>query len=94
MRNNYSMNIVLTQEQEEAAERLVKAGLFASKDEAIARSLDWLREEAEKLASIRATIERSIGEADRGLTRPANADEIMRRVRQRLAEEKAARPPA
>lgn len=88
IRNYEAMDISLTPEQDEAAESLVKAGLFASKDDAVACSLDWLREEAEKLQSIRAAVELSAEQSARGESRPVTADEIMRDVRTQLEEEK------
>ena len=73
----------------------VKAELEApSKEEAVAQSLEWLREEAEKLESIRAAIKKSEEQSARGESRPIDPDELMRRVLKRLEEENAAPPPA
>ncbi len=87
------MNISLTPEQEDAAECLVKAGLFASKDDAVARSHDWLREEAEKFEAIRKRLEESAEASARGESREITTEDIIRRVRERLKEENAADPP-
>jgi len=89
-----AMTIVLTPEQEAAVERLVEGGLFASKDAAIARSLDWLREETEKFEAIRRRIEESMAQSARGESRPVDAHEIMRRDRKRLQDEIPPTPTA
>ena len=94
MRNNLLMNISLTPEQEDAADRLVKAGLFASKDDAVARSHDWLREEAEKFEAIRARLEASAEASARGESREIVTEDIMRPVRERLEEDSVTNPPA
>ncbi|MDE0944596.1 MAG: hypothetical protein OSB58_19505 [Alphaproteobacteria bacterium] len=86
------MNVPLTSEQEAAIERLIKAGLFSSKEAAIARSHDWLTEEAAKLEALRADVQAGIDQADRGEAREVTADEIMLRVRARLEEENSANP--
>lgn len=78
------MNVVLTREQEEAADRLVAAGAFASKEEAVARSHEWLLEASEKLAALRQEIQAGLDEADRGELTPLDAGDIKRRGRKRL----------
>ena len=87
------MNISLTPEQDSAAELLVEAGLFASKDAAIAHySPEGLREDAEKLASLRAAIAVGIEQADRGETHKLDADDTIARLRKRIAERKNDKP--
>ena len=88
------MNISLTPEQDDAAERLVKAGLFACKDDAVACSLEWLCDEAKKFEAIRKRLEESSEASARGELREITAEDIMRRVRERLEEENAATSPA
>ena len=81
------MRTSLTPEQDSAAELLVEAGLFASKDAAVAHySPEGLREDAEKLAKLKAAIAVGIDEADRGETHPLDADETIARLRKRIAE--------
>ena len=65
---------------------MVKAGLFDSKDEAIAHSHEWLRQEAEKLEAIRAAIKESEEQSARGETHTLDADETVERLRKRNAE--------
>lgn len=79
------MSVVLTPEQEDAAERLVAAGLFASKEDAIARSHEWLLAEAAKLDALRLDIQEGIDQLDRGEGKALDADEIKRRIRERLS---------
>ncbi len=87
------MNIALTPEQDKAAETLVEAGLFASKDAALAHySPEGLREDAEKLASLKAEIAVGIEQADRGETHVLDADDTIARLRKRLAERNADKP--
>jgi len=82
------MKISLTSEQDDAVNRLIEAGLFATRDEAIARSHEWLREEAEKLDAIRRKVETALRQSAHGESRPLDADEIWRRVRERLDRER------
>ncbi len=88
------MNILLTSEQEAAIDRLVKAGLFPSKEAAIARSHEWLTEEAKKLEALCADIQAGIDQADRGEVREITAEDIMQQVRERLEEEISTNPTA
>lgn len=88
------MNAELTPEQDQAVDRLIEAGLFASRDDAIAHSHEWLREEADKLDAIRKKIETSLKQSARGESWPIDADEIWRQVRERLNIEAAQTPPA
>ncbi len=60
------MDVVLTPDQDDAAERLVAAGIFASKEDAISHSHEWLCEEAVKLEEFRGEIQKGIDQADRG----------------------------
>jgi len=76
-----------TLEQFDAIDRLIEAGVFASRDEAIAQSFEWLKDEANKLDAIRKKIETSLRQSGRGESRPLNADEIWQRVRERLNKE-------
>jgi len=92
IRNNVAMNISLTSEQEAAIDRLIAAGVFPSKEAAIARSHEWLTEEAEKLEALRADIQAGIDQAHRGEAREISAEDIMQRVRKRLEEEKITNP--
>lgn len=78
------MDVSLTKEQEDAANHLVKAGLFASKEDAVARSHDWLREEVEKFESIQSTLELSAEQSARGESQPINAESIIDRLCERL----------
>lgn len=82
----------LTPEQSNAIDRLIEAGVFASKDEAIAQSFEWLRDEADKLDAIRKKIEIGLRQSARGEFHPLDADEIWQQVRERLNKE-AAQPP-
>ncbi len=82
----------LTPEQSDAIDRLIEAGIFGSKDEAIAQSLEWLKDEADKLDAIRKRIETSLRQSARGESTPLDADEIWLRVRERL-EKEADQPP-
>ena len=93
-RNNIAMNISLTSEQEAAIARLIQAGLFSSKEAAIARIHEWLTEEAEKLDVLRADIRAGADQADRGEVREIETEDIMGNVRERLEKEKAASPRA
>ena len=86
------MNITLTPEQDEAAERLVEAGLYTSKDAAVAYSNEWLREEAKKLEAIRAAIKLSEEQSALGESRPLDADKMIARLRKRLEERSNDRP--
>lgn len=81
------MNEKLTPEQSDAIDRLIEAGVFASKNEAIAQSLEWLKDEADKLDAIRRKIETSVRQSARGESHPLDADEIRQRVRERLSKE-------
>jgi|APSaa5957512493_1039668.scaffolds.fasta_scaffold386779_2 Arc/MetJ-type ribon-helix-helix transcriptional regulator len=83
------MDIALTPEQEDAAILLVKAGLFASRDEAVSRSHEWLSKEAGKLEAIRAALEQSDAQSERGESRPLDADDMIARLRKRLAERRS-----
>ena len=87
------MSVPLTPEQNKAAEALVEAGVFASKDEAVAYSHEWLRKEAEKLEAIRAAVKESREQSARGESREITSEDIMREVRRRLEEENATVPP-
>jgi len=80
------MNIALTSEQEVAIECLVAAGLFPSKEAAIARSHDWLTEEAAKLEALRADIQVGIEQADRGEFSSMTAQELKDSIRARLTQ--------
>ena len=80
------MNVALTPEQVDAAERLVAAGLFASKKEAVARSHEWPLAEAEKLDALRAEIQEGIDQLDRGEGAVLDTDDIKRRIRERLVK--------
>ncbi len=60
------MTISLTSEQEAAIQNLVEAGLFRSKEAALAYSLRRLTEDAKKLEALRADIRIGIDQADRG----------------------------
>lgn len=80
------MNVALTREQEDAANRLVAAGAFASKEEAVARSHEWLLEASEKLAVLQRDVQAGLDEADRGEFAPLDAEDIKRRGRKRLQQ--------
>ncbi|MBC8242203.1 MAG: hypothetical protein H8E30_17260 [Alphaproteobacteria bacterium] len=86
------MNISLTSEQEDAIDRLVKAGLYPSKEAAIARSHEWLTEEAERLEALRADIQAGTDQADRGEVREIATEDIMQHVRERLKDENPTNP--
>lgn len=74
------MAIQLTPEQDKAAETLVKAGLFASKDAAIEYySLEGLKRDAAKLEALRAEIAIGIDEADRG--KVLSLEEVAKRLK-------------
>lgn len=81
-----------TPEQFDAIDRLIEAGVFASRDEAIAQSFEWLKDEANNLEAIRKKIETSLRQSARGEFRPLDADEIWQQVRERLNKE-ATQPP-
>ncbi len=88
------MDIPLTSEQEAAVDRLIKAGVFRTKEAAVARSHDWLTEEAERLETLRADVKTGIDQADRGEVREVSVEDIMQRVRKRLEDENSANPAA
>ena len=88
------MDIPLTSEQEAAVDRLIKAGVFRSKEAAVARSHDWLTAEAEKLEMLRADIKTGLDQADQGEVREVTTEGIMRHVRKRLEEENSVNPVA
>ncbi|NKB54703.1 MAG: hypothetical protein GKS00_00030 [Alphaproteobacteria bacterium] len=83
------MDQKLTPEQSNAIERLIEAGVFASRDEAIAQSFEWLKDEADKLDAIRKKIETSLRQSARGESLTLDADEIWQQVRERLNKEAA-----
>ena len=82
----------LMTEQEAAIECLVEAGLLASRQDALAYGLRRLTEDAHKLASLRADIQIGLAEAERGEAREITAEDIMRRVRERLEQERSPTP--
>ena len=74
------MEVVLTPEQEAAAETLVKAGLFASKEAAIAHySLEGLKQDAAKLEALRTEIAIGMEQANSGKT--LSLEEVAKRLK-------------
>lgn len=75
----------LTPEQQEAVRRLIEAGIFASEEEAVARSHEWLRYEAERLEKLREGIGRAAGERARG--EMIDGEEVFAELKRRHEEE-------
>ncbi len=83
------MQVTLTKQQEEAVDRLVAAGIFSNKEEAIARSFDWLEEQARRLKALRADVQMGIDQLDRGEGKPFDPEELKRYLLDQLANEEA-----
>lgn len=81
------MDQMPTPKQFDAIDRLIEAGVFATREEAIAQSFEWLKDEADKLDAVRKKIETSLRQSARGESNPLDADEIWYRVRERLNKE-------
>lgn len=79
------MNMMLTHEQEEAIEKLVRDGLFASKEEALAYSVRRMSEDAEQLKTLRQELQIGVDQADRGEFSTRSAQDIKDNIRKRLS---------
>ncbi len=66
MRNNWAMNITLTQEDEALVQRLIKSGRCGSESEAVSKALKLLEEDERLFDEIRAKVQEGIAQADRG----------------------------
>jgi antitoxin ParD1/3/4 len=86
------MNVSLTPELEEFVSRKVESGMYSSASEVVRESLRLLREQdllkQIRLEELRKEIGLGIEQLERGQSRPFDADDIKRRICERVAEQK------
>jgi antitoxin ParD1/3/4 len=84
------MNVSLTPELERLVAEKVASGMYHSASEVIREALRLLKERDEwrqhRLEELRREIAVGLEQADRGETRPFDAEGLKRRVRDRLTE--------
>lgn len=84
------MNVSLTPELERLVAEKVASGMYHSASEVIREALRLLKERDEwrqhRLEELRREIAVGLEQADRGETRPFDAEGLKQRVRDRLAE--------
>jgi putative addiction module CopG family antidote len=82
------MQLTLPADLEAVVRSQVDSGRFKSSEEVMRRALDLLQqhEDEEKLAVLRADIQKALAEVERGETVAYDSDEIKREGRRRLRD--------
>ena len=84
------MTITLTPELEQLVTRRVRTGQYSTPSEVVDRGLRLLEQEEAlneaRLQHLKREIALGIEQADRGQTKPFDPDDLLRRVRQQMAE--------
>jgi antitoxin ParD1/3/4 len=89
------MEVSLTPELEQLVAERIESGMYASPSEVMGEALRLLKERDEtrraRLEELRREIAIGLEQADRGETRPFDPEDLKRRVRARLSEERQAK---
>lgn len=88
------MTITITPELQSVIEEQIKTGRFASAEEVVAEGLRLFKQHLDfqrfQHEALRRELEQGHEQAQRGDTVPFDADAMQRRIRERLAAERAA----
>jgi antitoxin ParD1/3/4 len=89
------MEVSLTPELEQLVAERIESGMYASPSEVMGEALRLLKERDEtrraRLEELRREIAIGLEQADRGETRPFDPEDLKRRIRARLSEERQAK---
>jgi antitoxin ParD1/3/4 len=80
------MTIRLTPHLEEFVDEQVRAGKFASADEAVAAAVNQMREREEKIAWLRREIQLGVDQLERGEGAPWDLADTKARLEERLRQ--------